>query len=195
MLYRLNLKGEKMEEIEIIPASKITRRIIENWLLWGVIIQLCYGVILNIIIKNVNANVLKIILSIVLQIIAVCIIWKISNAKAFKGKSIYRRDIPEIMKNLTIFTIVICIISIIFVFSIVNEAINEISYEMKERYKGLINIYGEDVYNQQMELLIEPVKKQINSYIVIIQIASSIIYLVMLVFEKKELLNYTVLVE
>lgn len=184
-----------MEEIEVLSPEKITKRIIENWLPYGTIIQICYIGILRFIMKNVELTFLKITLSVVLQMFAVWLTWKISNKKAFKSKSIYKNDIPEIMQKLTKFTIVVCIVSAIFSFSVINDAINEITNEMKERYNVLIKIYGEEVYNQQMELLLEPAKKQIYSEITMIQIASIVISLGMLIFEKNELLKYTVLVE
>ena len=184
-----------MEEIEVVSSEKITKHIIENWLPYGAIFHLFYYIILLSIIKKVGITILGVIISVSLQLIAVWLIWKISNEKAFKGRSIHRYDIPEIMKNLTKFTIVVCITCAIFNFLIINEGINAVTNEMKESYSGLKNILGEELYDQQIELIIQPHKNKINRYIMIIQIINTGIYLGMLGFEKKELLNYAVLVE
>lgn len=184
-----------MEGIEVVSFEKITKRIIENWLPYGAIFQIIYCLILLSIIKKVGVTIFGIILSAVFQLIGVWLIWKISNEKTFKGKSIHRYDIPEIMKNLTKFTIVVCIICAIFNFLIINEGIDAVTNEIKESYSGLKNILGDELYNQQIDLLIQPHKNKINRYITIIQIINTGIYLGMLGFEKKELLNYAVLVE
>lgn len=189
-----------MEERKLVSAKKITQELIGNWLLWGLILQFCCTIILKVITKSIDSNLFKAIITIILQIITVFFIWKISTAKAFKGKIILEEDITNIMKSLRVFIIIICIVIAIYNFSRIDMAIDEVlktNYQLQISENIIMQIYDEEQiqkYYEIKEQAVEEARSQMYLYMAVFQSILTVIHLVMLSFEKKELLNYTVLV-
>ncbi len=155
-----------MENRKLVTSNQITKDIIGNFLLWELIIQFCYTIIYSLIIKNINSSIVIVCISIFLQIIVAIIVWKITLTKSFKTKIILNKNIPAIMKNLVIFTIVVALVVAIYNFSGINSIIEDIP-----------SIY-------------ENLKKEVYGYVTIFNIAYLLIYLITLIFVKKQLLNY-----
>ena len=112
-------------EKEYINAEKATQNLIAYYILWGFLFGIIYNLVYTFITANMESLILQVIVTIVLQGIVAFLLWKFSMSSVFKKKTILYYDVPKVMKNLTIFTIIICIISGIYNISRVNSSIKE----------------------------------------------------------------------
>ena len=105
-------------------------------------------------------------------------------------------DVPTVMRNLIIFTIVICIISGLYNYYNINNTIDksiDSDYQLQYTEKSLSRILDSeqmDKYNKQKEEAIAKVKSQVYIYFAITEISLTAVYLLVLIIKKKEILKY-----
>ena len=183
-------------EKELATTKKITQGLIGNWLLWGIVFGIIYSIIYSLITRSMESMIIQAVIAIVMQGIIAFLIWKISTKTVFKNKSISYDDVPTVMKNLIIFTIVICVINGIYQFSQVNSTIDNAinsNFQLKYTESMMSHLYNDEQmaeYNKQKEDAIAKVKSQLYTYLAIIEIGLTAAYLAVLPFEKKEILKY-----
>ena len=120
------------------------------------------------------------------------IVWKLSTSASFKKRTISYDDVPAVMKNLIIFTIVVCILTgiynIVTVNSAMDEAINS-NYTLQFIESMMSRIYSDEQmeqYNNEKEKVITDAKRKTNTYLIILDIGLIVVYLAVLPLEKKK---------
>lgn len=185
-----------MENKEIVTTKKITQSLIGNWLLWGIVFGIVYSFVYSFIAHFMESMVLQAIIAIVLQGILAFIMWKLSTKSAFKKNTITYNDVSTVMRNLIIFTVIICVVNGIYNLSQVNSTIDQkinSDYKLKYTESMMSYLYNDTQmaeYQKQKEEAIEKVKSQAYTYLAIIEIGLTTVYLAVLPLEKKEILKY-----
>lgn len=185
-----------MENKEMATTKKITQELIGGWFLWGILFGIIYSIVYNLITHSIESLIAKAIIAIIMQGIIAFLIWKFSTKTTFKKRTMSSDNVPTVMKNLIIFTVIICVINGIYNFFEVNTIINESidsSYELKYTESMMSYLYDEDEiaeYNKQKQDVIAEAKNQVYNYLVIIEIGLTAVYLAVLPLEKKEILKY-----
>lgn len=185
-----------MEEKECATSKKITQELIGGWLLWGMLFGIIYSVLFNVLSNVIDNVIFKQIVVILLQGIITYIIWKFSTKSTFKNRTMDYNDVPKVMKNLLIFTIILCFINGIYQLAQANSTIDSaVNSNFSIRYieKAMKNIYNEEQiaeYNKQKEEKINQIKKEVHKYLIIDEIGLTLVYIAVLPLEKKEILKY-----
>lgn len=185
-----------MEDKEVVTSGKITQALIGNWLLWGIVFGFLYSIIFSLITSKMESMVFVAIIAIIFQGIIAFIVWKLSTSSSFKKKTIVYDDVQKVMKNLIIFTIVICIFNGIYNASTVNSSIDEAlqsNYKLKYTESMMSSFYNDTQmkeYQTQKEEMIKEAKSKLYTYLVILEIGLTAVYLAVLPLEKKEILKY-----
>lgn len=180
----------------IISSGKMTGRLILYWILWGILVGALQSALVSTIANPIESFVAKAVVVVLIQGLCIIVLWKLSTLSSFKDKTISEEDIPKVMKNLLIYTIVIIIISCIINVYTVNNSIDQAvdsNYQLKFTEHSLSKVYNDEQmakYNEMKENYISEVKKKVNEYIFIVDIAVSVVYLAVLKLEKKELIKY-----
>ena len=190
------LGGVKMENKEFVSSAKMSGKLIGNWLAWGISVGLIYTFIYNAITMSMDSLILKSIVSIVLQGVLAILLWKLSTMSSFKKSTISYNDIPAVMRNLIIFTIVICIFFVIYNIirfnSSMDQAVNS-NWQLQYKEKVLSKLYSSEQmaeYNKEKEKIISEVKGKFTSSLILLEIGLTAVYLAVLPLEKKELIKY-----
>lgn len=184
-----------MENKELATTKKITQGLVGNWLLWGMAFGIVYGIVNNLITHFIKSMIIQIIIAIAMQGIIAFLIWKVSTKVVFRNKTISKEEVPAIMKNLTIFMVVICIINGIYKFYLIREEANyEYSKSIMSSFSSYLYNYTDEEnskydYNKQREEAMVKAKKQ-KYYLTAVEIGATVAYLAVLPLEKKEILKY-----
>lgn len=185
-----------MENKEMVSARKMSQHLMGNWLLWGLLFGFIYSFVFALITNSMESLVLKAIIAVIAQGIIAIIVWKLSISSSFKKRTISYNDVPTVMKNLIIFTLVICILTGIYNIASVNssmdEAINS-DYKLKFSESMMSRIYSDEQmaeYNKEKEKTIAEAKNKANMYLIILEVGLTAVYLAVLPLEKKEILKY-----
>lgn len=185
-----------MESKEIISARKMSQHLMGNWLLWGLLFGFIYSFVFTLITNSMESPVLKAIIAVIVQGIIAIIVWKLSTSSSFKKRTISYNDVQIVMKNLIIFTIVICILTGIYNIASVNYSIDEdinSDYKLKFTESMMSKIYSDEQmaeYNKEKEKAIAEAKRKANMYLIILEVGLTAVYLAVLPLEKKEILKY-----
>ena len=185
-----------MENKEIVSSGKMSQHLMGNWLLWGLLFGFIYSFVFALITNSMESLVLKAIIAIILQGIIAIVVWKLSTSSSFKKRTISFNDVPAVMKNLIIFTIVICVFTAIYNITSVNSSIDESinsNYKLKFSESMMSKIYSDEQmaeYNKEKEKVIAEAKSKANMYLVILEVGLTVVYLAVLPLEKREILKY-----
>lgn len=185
-----------MNNKELATSRKITSELIGGWFLWGILFGIIYMFIYNFIIYSINSLLIKVIITIILQAIITFLTWKNSASSTFKKRTMDYNDIPTVMRNLTIFTIIICLINGIYQYTQVNSTIDQAinsNYQLKFAESRMSYLYDDEemeAYQQKKEQEIANLKKQCYEYLALIEIGLTAVYLGVLPFVKKQILKY-----
>lgn len=185
-----------MENKEVSTTKKITQELIGGWFLWGIVFGIVYSIIYSIASNFTESLIVKSIIAIIFQGIITFLIWKFSTKSTFKKRTMSKDDVPTVMKNLVIFTIIICVVNGIYQFVQVNKIIDktlESNFQLKYTEKMMSYIYDDEQmeeYNKQKEEAISKVKGEAYTYLAILEIGLTVVYLAVLPLEKKEILKY-----
>lgn len=185
-----------MENKEMVSAGKMSQHLMGNWLLWGLLFGFIYSFVFVLITNSMESLVLKAIIAVITQGIIAIIVWKLSTSSSFKKRTISYNDVPTVMRNLIIFTIVICVLTGIYNITSVNssmdKAINS-DYKLKFSESMMSRIYSDEQmaeYNKEKEKAIAEAKSKANMYLIILEVGLTAVYLAVLPLEKKEILKY-----
>jgi len=185
-----------VENKELISSGKMSQYLMGNWLLWGLLFGLIYSFVFSLLTNSMESLVLKAIIAIVFQGIIAFILWKLSTASAFKKRTITYNDVPTVMRNLIIFTIAICILTGLYNISTVNSSIDEAinsNFQLKYSESMMSRLYSDEQmaeYNKQKEQTISEAKNKAYTYLVILELGLTVVYLAVLPLEKKEILKF-----
>lgn len=182
-----------MENKELVSSGKITQSLIGYWLLWSIAFGVIYGVIFGVLSSVIKSTVVLAIICIILQGITVFLIWKYSTHSSFKNKTISYNDVPKVMKNLIIFTVIICLVNSAYNFFNINNSINKTLSaksvsDLGESFYKTESLKA--IYEELEQKAIANYKKQSYTYLAIIEIGLTVVYLAVLPLEKKEILKY-----
>ena len=138
------------------------------------------------------------IIVIILQGITAFCTWRCTIATTFRKRLIDRNDVQTVMKNLMIFTFILCFISGLMNYSNVNEKLDEVinsnpSLILSETYmKYLYNEEEIAQYQSEKEKVINETKTKLYRYLAILEIGLISVYLGVVPLQKKTILKYAV---
>lgn len=185
-----------MENKKIVSAGEMSKYLIGYWLLWGLLFGFIYSIVFNLITSSIESLVLKAIIAVISQGVVAIIIWKFSTSSSFKKRTISNNDIPTVMKNLIIFTIIFCVITGIYNIARANSLLNKsINSNVQLNYieSKMSKIYSEEQiakYKKEKEETISAAKSKVNKYLIILEVGLTVVYLAVLPLEKKEIIKY-----
>ena len=162
-----------MEGKEVTTSRKMTSEIIGGFFLYGIIFGLILNFGMNFFISLVDSRVLKAIINLIFIGISIFVVMFFSIKSSFKKRTIDSNDIPKVMKNLIIFTFIICAVSLVINFVDINKQV--------ELFKNTFHVSLEDI------------KDEVNSiyvYLAILEIGQLIEFLAVLPVCKKLIIKY-----
>ena len=201
MLNVEKIKGvNDLENKQIATVRTITGELIGGFLLYGIVFSILYNFIYSAITNKIaeDALILIAVIAIILQGITVFCIWRCSIATTFRKRLIGRADVKKVMRNLMIFTVIVCIVSAIMNFVEVNKSVDEAidsnaNITMAESYMRYI--YDDDEiaqYEAQKEQVINETKTKLYMYLAVLEIGLLVVYLGVIPLQKKAILKYAV---
>lgn len=189
-----------MENKQVSTVRTITGELIGGFILYGIVFGMLYSFIYSAITNRISENslILTAIIAIILQGITVFCVWRCSIATTFRKRLIETNDVKILMKNLIIFTIIICLINTIINFSKINETVEETIHSdtkimVTESYMKYFYDQEEIAqYEEEKEKVINETKKKLYTYLVILEIGLLAVYLGAVPLQKKAILKYAV---
>lgn len=187
-----------MENKQVATVRTITGELIGGFLLYGIAFGLLYSIIYAAITNRIetDSQILIAIITIILQGITVFFVWRCSIATTFRKRLIEINDVPKVMKNLLIFTVIISFITALMNFSEVNDKINEtIDSKFLLSETVLKYMYDDDEiekYNEEKEKAINEAKSTVYTYLAVLEIGLLTVYLGVVPLQKKAILKYAV---
>ena len=177
--------------------KNITSELIGGYLLYGFILGIFYAIIGSIITEKIVGTDLNMAatVSVICSGILGIIVWKLSIKSTFKKKLIAREDIPGVMKNITVFIIVIIVLSGALNYLEFKEEIDEI----KEKYTSAYRMLDKYGYSNESKELIEKTEQEIDkqvktyyTYLGIVETGQIIVYIAILYMIKKDIEKYII---
>ena len=189
-----------MENKEVATVRTITGELIGGFILYGILFTILYSSIYNLILKRILSESLVItaIIAIILQGLCAFLTWKCSISTTFRKRAIDRNDVPTVMKNLMIFTVILCFISALINFSEVNQKINETinlnsSLQLSENVmKYMYNDEQMAQYQAEKEKVINETKTKLYTYLAILEIGLTVVYLGVVPLQKNSILYHAI---
>lgn len=189
-----------MENKEVATVKKITVELVCGFIVYGIPFAILYSIVYSVIssIISSEALIIKAIIAIILQGIGVYFIWKFNIDSTFKKISISRNDVPAVMKNIMIFTIILCAINAIMNFSEVNQLVDETinssaSVKFSERFMRYTYTPEQmGQYEIEKQKAIKKTKAKLYIYLAVLEIGVSAVYLGAVPLQKDSILKYAV---
>lgn len=186
----------KLENKQIATVRTITGELIGGFLLYGIAFSILYNIAYSAILNRISSDslILTAIITIILQGITVFCIWRCSIATTFKKRAIDRNDIKTVMKNLIIFTLIICFITALLNFTEVNKklAIQSSDLMFSETFvKYKYNAVEMAKYQTEKEKIISKTKTKLYTYLGVLEIGLLAVYLGVVPLQKKAILKHT----
>ena len=187
-----------MENKEISTVKKITTELIAGFFLYGIIFSILYRILYGTMISKTSSIslVLTAIISIIMQGIIVFLVWRCSIATVFKKRAIDGNDVATVMRNLYIFTVIVCVIAMIMNFTEVNKSIDNVIESQSAFEETFMEYaYSDDEileYQREKEQNISDAKSKLYTYLVLMEIGSLAVYIGVLPLQKKAILKYAV---
>lgn len=189
-----------MENKEIANVRTITGELIGGFILYGILFGILYSVIYSRIsnIFSTDSLISTAILAIILQGITAFCTWRCTIATTFRKRLIGINDVQTVMKNLMIFTIILCIITGLINYSTVTEKLNKtinsnstlILSEAYMKYYYDDNEFAQ--YQAEKEKIIIETQNKLYKYLTVLEIGLVIVYLGVVPLQKKTILKYAV---
>lgn len=189
-------KEKCMGNKEEVSSREISRGLILYFILFNFLFGFIYSFGFSLLSEHINSMMIMGIISVIAQGIITFTCWKISVSTVFKNKTMPRREVANTMRNIVIFTVIVCIINGVYQLSNVNKTIDEginSDYGLKYKEHIISQIYdGERLqeYYKQKEEAIEKAKKQAYTYLLIIEIGFTITYLAVLPLVRKDIIKH-----
>ena len=187
---------QDMSHKEVTTIRKATGELKGGFLLYGIPFGILYSLIYNHIVNKIvgDSYIAMIIITIILQGIIVFFIWQSSTATTFKKRALYREDVSIVMRNLTIFTIIISVVSAITNFNEVNSKFDRLE-KSYDSLSYMFKSYDDDQlkqYQEKKQKIVDEAKSRLYGYLAVLDVGLFVVYLGVLPFEKKFLLKHVV---
>lgn len=187
-----------MENKQLSTIRTITGELIGGFILYGIAFGILYSILYSAISNRISSDslILTAIIAIILQGITVFCVWRCSIATTFRKRLIDSNDVKTVMKNLMIFTLIICAINALMNFSKVNEKFdksiqsNLMLSETFMKYKYNANEIAK--YQEEKEKFISETKTKLYTYLGVLEIGLLGVYLGVVPLQKKAILKYAV---
>ena len=193
-------RGIYLENKQVATVRTITGELIGGFILYGIVFGILYSFVYSAITNRISEDslILTAMIAIILQGITVFCIWRCSIATTFRKRLIETNDVKTVMKNLVIFTIILCVITAMMNFAQVNETVektinSDAGVIMSENYmKYLYDDEEIAQYEAEKEKVINEVKGKVYTYLAVLEIGLLIVYLGVVPLQKKAILKYAV---
>ena len=195
------IKGvNDLENKQVATVRTITGELIGGFILYGIVFGILYSFIYSAITNRISEDslILTAIIAIIFQGITVFCVWRCSIATTFRKRLIETNDVKIVMKNLMIFTVIICFLTALMNFAQVNETVEDAinsnaNVMMAESYmKYLYDDEEIAQYEAEKEKVINEVKGKVYTYLAVLEIGLLIVYLGVVPLQKKAILKYAV---
>lgn len=187
-----------LENKQVATVRTITGELIGGFILYGIVFGILYSFIYSAITNRISEDslILTAIIAIILQGITVFCIWRCSIATTFRKRLIETDDVKTVMKNLMIFTVIICFLTALINFAQVNETVeNEINSSLMVSEMYMQYLYDDDEiaqYEAEKEKIISETKSKLYTYLAVLEIGLLAVYLGVVPLQKKAILKYAV---
>ncbi len=187
-----------LENKQVATVRTITGELIGGFLLYGIVFGILYSIVYSAISNRISSDSLipTAIIAIILQGITVFCVWRCSIATTFRKRLINTNDVQNVMKNLMIFTVILCLISAIINFSKVNEKVEKTmnSNAMLSEYYTKYLYDDEEIaqYQVEKEKVISETKTKLYTYLAVLEVGLLAVYLGIVPLQKKAILKYAV---
>lgn len=189
-----------MENKQVATVRTITGELIGGFILYGIVFGILYSFIYSAITNRISEDllILKAIIAIIFQAITVFCVWRCSIATTFRKRLIETDDVKIVMKNLMIFTVIICFISAMMNFVQVNDSVQK---EINSNANIIISetymkyLYDDDEiaqYEAEKERIVNETKGKLYTYLAVLEIGLLAVYLGVVPLQKKAILKYSV---
>ena len=190
----------ELENKQVATVRTITGELIGGFILYGIVFGILYSFIYSAITNRISEDslILTAIIAIILQGITVFCVWRCSIATTFRKRLIETDNVKSVMKNLMIFTVIICFLTTFMNFARVNETVEDAinsntSVMMSETYMQYL--YDDEElaqYKAEKEKIISETKTKLYTYLAVLEIGLFGIYLGVVPLQKKAILKYAV---
>ena len=201
MLNLEKIKGvNDLENKQVATVRTITGELIGGFILYGIVFGILYSFIYSAITNRISEDslILTAIIAIIFQGITVFCVWRCSIATTFRKRLIETNDVKIVMKNLMIFTVIICFLTALMNFAQVNETVEEAinsnaNVMMAESYmKYLYDDEEIAQYEAEKEKIVNETKGKLYVYLAVLEIGLLAVYLGVVPLQKKAILKYAV---
>lgn len=189
---------DRLENKQVATVRTITGELIGGFILYGIVFGILYSFIYSAITNRISEDslILTAIIAIILQGITVFCVWRCSIATTFRKRLIETDDVKTVMKNLMIFTVIICFLTALINFAQVNETVeNEINSSLMVSEMYMQYLYDDDEiaqYEAEEEKIISETKSKLYTYLAVLEIGLLAVYLGVVPLQKKAILKYAV---
>ena len=189
---------DRLENKQVATVRTITGELIGGFILYGIVFGILYSFIYSAITNRISEDslILTAIIAIILQGITVFCVWRCSIATTFRKRLIETDDVKTVMKNLMIFTVIICFLTALINFAQVNETVeNEINSSLMVSEMYMQYFYDDDEtaqYEAEKEKIISETKSKLYTYLAVLEIGLLAVYLGVVPLQKKAILKYEV---
>ena len=189
---------DRLENKQVATVRTITGELIGGFILYGIVFGILYSFIYSAITNRISEDslILTATIAIILQGITVFCVWRCSIATTFRKRLIETDDVKTVMKNLMIFTVIICFLTALINFAQVNETVeNEINSSLMVSEMYMQYLYDDDEiaqYEAEKEKIISETKSKLYTYLAVLEIGLLAVYLGVVPLQKKAILKYEV---
>lgn len=189
---------DRLENKQVATVRTITGELIGGFILYGIVFGILYSFIYSAITNRISEDslILTATIAIILQGITVFCVWRCSIATTFRKRLIETDDVKTVMKNLMIFTVIICFLTALINFAQVNETVeNEINSSLMVSEMYMQYLYDDDEiaqYEAEKEKIISETKSKLYTYLAVLEIGLLAVYLGVVPLQKKAILKYAV---
>jgi len=194
-----NTTETQVPEKEIGTVRKITGELIGGFLVYGLVAAIIYSLVFSTIVEKIFENSLvgMGISAVVLNGVLAYFVWKISASTTFSKRSIAVGDISKVMKNMLIFTVIICLISACSQFMSFKQSVKKI----EDNYMRVSNILSSSQFkdneyakqfNASQKAELKKAERPFYIYLGIMEVGITAVYIGVLPLLKKEITNYSV---
>ena len=182
-----------MSEKEMIDSRSMTIQLILGYILFGILFSVIYQVTLGLMVNMIPSVILKILIGLLGKGILLYVIWRITISLAFKKKTIEKRNIPIVTKNITIFVLLVFSISFLVTFGQFTEQVKQLNekpakvllYEENLRQSGLEEELEE--FQAEYQKQVEDQKDRLRGTFYGTEVGMLIIHLVILMFVRRRI--------
>ena len=187
---------QELNEKNVYTVNQMTGELLLGIVLYGVISYVVYRIVYRLTVHflDVSKNFVLLGISVLaLQTLMVFTTFKLANNQAFKKGTIYKSDVGNVVKNISIVIIITLLIQVLGTFANVSSTVDEAvqdNYSLKYHEILLSAIYDDEemfVYKTEKEKALQDVKNKLYQYLAIVEIGIIAIYGTAIFLEKRSL--------